>query len=251
MKILSLIAVALLFSTSLYAEHEHEEKEIIADRGEIERIDTKSLFEDVNFQVLLEERIQPEQTRKGTTYGFDSRTLLKFQADTMLTEKISLWGAIWLRDKQSNNNSDYIDYVDLYVGMSYSLHQYFSPYFFFERYYDKWVPENKYTGKQDNWGGFLALGFSGSLYNEGRHSISYYTEWYLSVEMNSYNGTGNIDNFNLWSTESAVKYSFKIYENTTLYLQPVWNTNSNEQGYGVHGYSDGVYSTRFGIQVAF
>ena len=253
---LSLLAATLLLSTSLYAEHEHEEKSIIADRGEIEIVDTKSLFENVNFQVLIEERIQPKQSRKGTDYGFDSRTLLKFQADTMITDKLSLWGAIWLRDKQSDNNSQYIDYVDMYAGMSYSVHKYFSPYFFFERYYDKWMPANNATGKIDHWGSFFALGFSGSLYSQGRHSIGYYTEWYYSMEMNGYTGQGNVENFNLWSTESAIKYSFKIYENTTLYVQPVWNTNQYDDvekgGYlGTHGYTDGYYSTRFGIQVGF
>ena len=228
MKKLSLIAAAMLLGSSLYAS---------GDTEEVTETET-SAFSNWNFNLLMEERVFSDKT---------SQTLLKIQTDTMLTEKISLWGAIWLRDKLPvytdehdllTGESDYINYVDIYAGMSYSLHQYFSPYFFIEQFIDRGHIDTLY-------GNFLATGFSGTLYNEGKHNISYYTEWYTTIN------TYELDNWNLWGTESAIKYKYSIYEQTQLYVQAVWNTDSDAEGYGVHGYSEGIYSTRLGIQVNF
>lgn len=227
MKKLALTTATLLLSTVLYAETGVEET------VEIET----AVASNWNFNLILEERVSSDKS---------SQTLIKIQTDTMLTEKISLFGAIWLRDKLPvyhdkgtlTDESEYINYVDLYVGMSYSLHQYFSPYFFFEQYIDRGHIDTEY-------GNFLATGFSGTLLNEGKHNISYYTEWYTTVN------TYELDNWHLWGTESALKYKYSIYDKTQLYLQAVWNTDSNDEGYGVHGYSEGTYSTRLGIQVNF
>jgi len=225
---LSLIAATILLGASLYAG------------GDIEEAAAEETTEtsNWNFNLLMEERIFSDKT---------SQTLLKIQTDTMLTDKISLWGAVWLRDKlpvyrdaedHSPLSSDYINYVDMYVGMSYSLHKYFSPYFFFEEFADRGHESTVY-------GSFLAVGFSGTLYNEGKHNISYYTENYYTLN------TYELENWNLWGTESAMKYKYSIYEQTQLYIQAVWNTDSDSEGYGVHGYADGIYSTRLGIQVNF
>ena len=230
MKKFSLLASAILLSTSLYASGDAEEAVVVEEET--------SALSNWNFNLLMEERIFSDKT---------SQTLLKIQTDTMLTEKLSLWGAVWLRDKLPvyhdagvlTNNSDYINYVDIYAGMSYSLYKYFNPYFFLEQYIDRAHDSTSY-------GNFLATGFSGTLYSEGKHNLSYYTEWYTTVN------TYELDNWHLWGTESAMKYKYSIYEQTQLFIQAVWNTDSDANGeYGLHGYSEGIYSTRLGIQVNF
>ena len=223
---LSLIAATLLLGTSLYAGGDAEDA-----------VEAETSTASWNFNILMEERIFSDQT---------SQTLLKIQTDRMLTDKLGFFGAIWLRDKlpvytdthHLAGESDYINYIDIYAGLSYSLHQYFNPYFFYEEYNDR-------GHETTQWGGFLATGFSGTLYNEGKHNLSYFTEWYTTLN------TYELDNWRLWGTESALKYKYSIYEQTQLYIQAVWNTDSDEEGYGVHGYSDGIYSTRLGIQVNF
>jgi hypothetical protein len=192
-----------------------------------------------NFNLLIEERVVSDKT---------SQTLLKLQADTYLTEKLSFFGGVWLRDQlpvyvlQSHphiaGDSDYINYVDIYGGLNYELYQYFNPYLFIEAYYDRPEPE-------DQWGTFAAVGFGGTLYSEGKHDLSYYTEWYITLD------TYDLESGRYWASESAMKYKYKIYDKTSLYLQAVWNTDVDEEGYGVPGYSDGTYSTRLGIQVDF
>ena len=223
---LSLIAATLLLGTSLYAGGDAEDA-----------VEAETSTASWNFNILMEERIFSDQT---------SQTLLKIQTDRMLTDKLGFFGAIWLRDKlpvyadthHLAGESDYINYIDIYAGLSYSLHQYFNPYFFYEEYNDR-------AHETTQWGGFLATGFSGTLYNEGKHNLSYYTEWYTTLN------TYELDNWRLWGTESTLKYKYSIYEQTQLYIQAVWNTDSDEEGYGVHGYADGIYSTRLGIQVNF
>jgi len=231
MKKYSLIATALLLGTSLYAEDTAITGDVVTAT-------------DWNFNVLIEERIASDKT---------SQTLLKLQAGTNITDKLSFFSGLWLRDKlpfyfsqvkldeadvyYQQNGSDYINYVDLYGGLSYNLHQYFNPYFFFEVYYDR--PD------ADQWGSFLALGFSGTLYSEGKHNVSYYSEFYYTVD------TYDLDSFNYWSSETALKYKYSIYEKTALYIQAVWNTDQDDAGYGVHDFSEGTYSTRLGIQVDF
>jgi len=224
---LSLIAATLLLGTSLYAGGDIEEA-----------LEVETSTATWNFNILMEERIFSDKT---------SQTLLKLQADHMITDKLGFFGGIWLRDKlpvyadshHLAGESDYINYIDMYAGLSYSLHQYFNPYFFYEEYNDR-------AHEATQWGGFLATGFSGTLYNEGKHNLSYFTEWYTTLN------TYELDNWRLWGTESALKYKYSIYEQTQLYIQAVWNTDSDENGeYGLHGYADGIYSTRLGIQVNF
>ena len=226
MKKSSLIVATLLLCTSLYAG------------GDIEAAaEETTAVSSWNFNLLMEERVFSDKT---------SQTLLKLQADTMLTEELTLWGGVWLRDKlpvytdpsHLSGESEYINYVDIFVGLSYSLHKYFNPYVFIEEYIDRGHETNQY-------GSFSAIGFSGTLYNEGKHNVGYFTEWYYTLN------TYDLENWNLWGTETAVKYKYTIYENTQLYIQGVWNTDSDDEGYGVHGYTDGIYSTRLGIQVNF
>ena len=232
MKKLSLIAATLLLGTSLYAEGDSE--------AAVEETEVASSW---NFNLLLEERVFSDKT---------SQTLLKLQTDTMLTEKLTLWGGLWLRDTLpvyydehilidnafTDEGSKYINYVDIFVGLAYSVHKYFNPYVFIEEYIDRGHEEALY-------GSFSAIGFSGTLYNEGKHNVGYFTEWYYTLN------TYDLENWNLWGTETAVKYKYSIYDKTQLYIQGVWNTDSDAEGYGVHGYSDGIYSTRLGIQVNF
>ena len=227
MKKLSRIVATLLLGTSLYAEGDIKEA--------VEETATASSW---NFNLLIEERVFSDKT---------SQTLLKIQTDTMLTEKLNLWGGLWLRDTlpiyrdthdHTPLSSDYINYVDIFVGLSYSVHQYFNPYVFIEEYIDRGHKEALH-------GSFLAYGFSGTFYNEGKHNLSYFTEWYSTLN------TYELDNWHLWGTESAMKYKYSIYDKTQLYIQAVWNTDSDAEGYGVHGYADGIYSTRLGIQVNF
>jgi hypothetical protein len=202
-------------------------------------VESASALQEWNFNMLFEERIFSDKT---------SQTVLKLQTDSSLTEKISIFGALWLRDTlpiyardvhpHLAGESEYVNYVDMFAGLSYDLLDYFSPYIFVEAYYDRPDPENQ-------WGTFSAIGFSGTLYNEGKHKLSYYTEWYFTLN------TYDLDAWRFWSTESAVKYKYKIYDKTSLYLQAVWNTDTDAEGYGVPGYSEGIYSTRLGIQVYF
>jgi len=227
MKKLSLITATMLLSVALYGEESVNTNE------------SASLLQNWNFNVLIEERVFSDET---------SQTLLKLQTDTSITDKISFFSAIWFRDQvpvytlgahpELLDKSEYIEYVDIFAGISYSMHQYFSPYVFLEAYYDRPILDNQ-------WGSFAAIGFSGTLYDEEKHNISYYTEWYFTLD------TYELDAGKFWSTESAIKYKYNIYEQTALYVQAVWNTDTDEEGYGVSGYSEGIYSTRIGIQVDF
>ena len=227
MKKLSIITAAMLLGAALYGEESVDTSESI------------STLKNWNFNIAIEDRIFSDKT---------SQTLLKLQTDTSITEKVSFFAAIWLRDQlpvyardahpHLAGESEYINYVDLFAGFSYDLHQYFSPYFFLEAYYDKPDPI-------DQWGNFAAVGFSGTLYAVNKHNISYYTEWYFTLD------TYDLDAGKFWSTESALKYKYNIYEQVSLYAQAVWNTDTDEEGYGISGYSEGIYSTRIGIQVDF
>jgi hypothetical protein len=231
MKKLSIITAVMLLGATLHAE---ESVDTAVDTAE-----SASILKNWNFNILIEDRIFSDKT---------SQTLLKLQADTSVTEKISFFSGVWLRDQlpvyaidthpHLDGKSEYINYVDIFAGLSYDLHQYFNPYIFLEVYYDKPDPTNQ-------WGTFAAAGFSGTLYSENKHNISYYTEWYFTLD------TYDLDAGKFWATESALKYKYNIYEQTALYVQAVWNTDTDEDGYGLTGYSDGIYSTRVGIQIDF
>jgi len=152
-----------------------------------------------NFNVLIEDRIFSDKT---------SQTLLKLQTDTDIAENLSFFGALWLRDQvpvyvrddypHLAESSDYINYSDIYAGIIYTKWRYFEPYAFFEEYYER-------ASLGDKWGNFAAVGFGGTLYDEGKHNISYYTEAYYSISVIGHDG------FDLWSTETAAKYKYKIY----------------------------------------
>jgi len=227
MKQVSLAVITVMIGTHLYGGEPVLQKESV------------STEQSWNFNLLMEDRIFSDST---------SQTLLKFQADTSLTDRLTFFSGVWLRDKlpvyvrgshpHKEGESDYIEYADIFGGLNYTLYQYFNPYVFVEIYYDVPDPDNQ-------WGTFAATGFSGTLYSVGKHDISYYTEWYFTLN------TYDLEAGRLWSTESAVKYKYKIYEKASLYLQAVWNTDTDTEGYGLHGYSEGIYSTRLGIQVDF
>jgi len=199
-----------------------------------------SVLNAVDFNILMEERVD---SRKS------SQTVLKFQAGDAITENLYFFSGLWLRDKlpivyEDNlhgsgliaGDSEYVNFVDLYGGLSYSFVSWFQLYGFYEVYYDR-------TG--DSFGTFTALGFSGTVIDMGNHNIGYFSELYLAKDSNS-----NADGYGIFGSESALKYRYAIYDkNAALYIQAVWNTDAEHtQQYRL---LDGYYSTRFGIQLNF
>ena len=193
----------------------------------------------VDYSILMEERVD---SRKS------SQTVLKFQAGNAITENLYFFSGLWLRDKlpiiYEDNHlgnpvagaSEYINFVDLYGGLSYSFVSWFQLYGFYEVYYDR-------TG--DSFGGFTALGFSGTVFDMGNHNIGYFSELYLAK-----NSDNTADGYGIFGSESAIKYKYGIYDkNAALYIQAVWNTDAQyTQQYRLQ---DGYYSTRFGVQLNF
>jgi len=194
----------------------------------------------IDYNILTEERVD---SRKS------SQTVLKFQAGDTITENLYFFSALWLRDKLpivyednlhgngfTQSDSEYVNFVDLYGGLSYSFVNWFQLYGFYEVYYDR-------TG--DSLGTFTALGFSGTILDQGNHSIGYFSELYLSKNSNK-----TADGYGIFGSESALKYKYSIYDkNAALYIQAVWNTDAEyTQQYRL---LDGYYSTRFGVQLNF
>ena len=198
-----------------------------------------SALDAVDFNILMEERVD---SRK------ESQTVLKFQAGDAIIENLYFFSGLWLRDKlpiidEDNHlgnlvtsDSEYINFVDLYGGLSYSFVSWFQLYGFYEVYYDR-------TG--DSLGTFTALGFSGTAIDIGNHNIGYFSELYLAKDSNV-----NADGYGIFGSESALKYKYSIYnKNVALYIQAVWNTDAEHTE--KYRLLDGYYSTRFGIQLNF
>ena len=193
----------------------------------------------VDLNILMEERVD---SRKS------SQTVLKFQAGQAITDDLYFFSGLWFRDKlpiiYADNglggleaeNSYYINFVDLYGGLQYSLTSWFAPYTFYEEYYDH---------TNDTFGGFLAFGFGGSAYDNGNHNVSYFSEIYFAENSNA-----SADAFGIFGSESALKYKYGIYDkNAALYVQAVWNTDATYTQQS--NLLDGYYSTRFGVQLNF
>ena len=212
MQVKKIIMLTLLFSTALHA---------------------------VDYNILMEERVD---SRKS------SQTVLKFQAGNAITENLYFFSGFWLRDKlpiiyEDNHlgnpvagDSEYINFMDLYGGLSYSFVSWFQLYGFYEVYYDR-------TGH--SFGTFIAFGFSGTILDMGNHNIGYFSELYLAKDSDK-----TADGYGIFGSESAIKYKYGIYDkNAALYIQAVWNTDAQyTQQYRLQ---DGYYSTRFGVQLNF
>ena len=193
----------------------------------------------VDYNVLMEERVDSRKV---------SQTVLKFQAGDSLADDLYLFSGLWFRDQlpiiyEDNGlgsltpgESEYIEFVDMYVGLQYAVTSWFQPYGFYEVYYDD---------TSNSFGSFGAVGFGGTALDHGHHNIGYFTELYLSNHSNS-----SADGFGIFGSESAVKYKYSIYDKqAALYIQAVWNTDASyTQQYRLE---DGYYSTRFGIQLNF
>ena len=193
----------------------------------------------VDYNILMEERVDSRKT---------SQTVLKFQVGQGITDDLYFFSGLWLRDKlptiyEDNHlgdltagDSEYVNFVDLYGGLSYSLVSWFQPYGFYELYYDR---------TSDSFGTFAALGFSGTLLDAGNHNIGYFSELYFAKDSDK-----TADGYGIFGSETALKYRYSIYDkNADLYVQAVWNTDAayTEQ----YRLQDGYYSTRFGVQLNF
>ena len=198
-----------------------------------------SSLQAVDYSILMEERIDARKI---------SQTLLKAQAGQAITDDLYFFSGLWLRDQipiiyEHNDQdvlvstkSEYINFVDLYGGLQYSLVSWFQPYSFYEVYYNN---------KSDSFGTFLAVGFAGTGFDMGNHNISYFSELYLAKDSNP-----TADGYGIYGSETALKYKYGIYDkNAALYIQAVWNTDaSHTDSYKL---VDGYYSTRLGIQLNF
>lgn len=252
MKRLSLITAALLISTSLYADGDLQLPVIEHEHGvDVNASDSSAL----TYGFSLEGRIRPEQTNNGFKNAQVNQFLTKIGFNYEINPKVGVFGSVWARSRNSpgwTTNDDYITAVDIFVGAYYNVHKYFNPYVFLERYVD-----SEYGQHTDDAGNptytndrlisdFGAIGFSGTAWKSGKHSISYYAEYYFSLGKQDGDYALDFpDTFDEYGSETAVKYSYKIYDNTTLYLQPTWYV------YGNKGYSKGVMEPRFGITIGF
>lgn len=198
-----------------------------------------SSLQAIDYNILMEERVNSERK---------SQTLLKFQLGHAITDDLYFFSALWLRDQlpilyEHNGgglyapaNSEYINFIDLYGGLSYSLASWFSPYFFYEQYYDNSAHETDF---------FVAIGFSGTVFDSGNHNVGYFSELY-----GARNSNNSLDGFGIFGSETAAKYKYAIYDKqAALYIQAVWNTDAAYTD--TYKLVDGYYSTRFGIQLNF
>lgn len=222
---------------------------IEAHSEEFEKVsaDAKSPW---SYNVALEGRVRSEQTNNGHKNGAVKQLLTKVGFNYTVNDEIGIFGSAWARTRHSDGwttNNDFVTAVDLFVGAYYSVNQYISPYFFLERYVD--MEEGQHSDGSINdtmLSDFGAIGVSGTLWKSGKHAVSYYAEYYFSLGKQEGDYALDFpDNFDEYGSETAVKYSYSIYEQTSLYIQPTWYV------YGNKGYSRGVFEPRFGISVAF
>jgi hypothetical protein len=246
MKKLSLIA-ALLLLTSNTSFAEENEVEITAPTAtrHIEahsiELDEAKVGADQEWTLKLsaEGRVRPETDV--------NQFLTKFDFGYTINEDFSLFASVWLRNRQQagyTTNTNFLTAGDFFVGVYYDLNKYINPYAFYEMYLDG--EKGDWNNYESVWSGFGAIGIGGTLYSEGKHSISYYTEYYFALGKQEGGYADDFqNNFDQYGSETALKYTYAVYDKTSIYIQPVWYT------YGTTKLDDGVFEARFGISVAF
>lgn len=243
MKKLSLITALLLLTCNASFAEETE-----AATTAIEHIEAHSVELDEanvgatkewNLKLSAEGRVRPETNV--------NQFLTKFDFGYTLSEDLSLFASVWLRNRQQSGyttNTNFLTAGDFFVGLYYDLYKYVNPYVFYEMYLDG--EKGDWNNNESVWSGFGAIGIGGTLYSSGKHSVSYYTEYYFALGTQEGGYAEDFqNNFDQYGSESALKYTYSIYDKTSLYLQPTWYT------YGPASLSDGVFEARFGISVAF
>lgn len=198
-----------------------------------------------NFSLGLEGRIRPQQNNAGQPNGQVNQLITKTGFNYAINDKVGIFGAAWFRSRQSFNydgsvyttNDDFITGMDFMMGVYYSINQYFTPYIFALTYKDRELADNHLTTN------FGAIGFSGTAYNSGKHAISYFAEYYYGLGKDDYGVYPEW--FDAAGSETAVKYTYTIYDNVYLHYQPTWYVFGNRQ------YDQGVIEHRFGIAVSF
>ena len=175
---------------------------------------------DINSAIFFEERVNQD---------YSSQTVLKLYVSKEYKEDFTLWGFIWLHDQvpfreNSDTQSQYIEFVDIFLGISWNLWDYFEPYLFYDKYYNRSI---------DYSSSYFAIGFDSILFHQSKHKLHYYFELYSEPK------NGNMDYF---GGESGLEYSYEIYKHTSLYCLPVWNQDQTHTN---------IYSFRYGIKVDF
>ena len=247
---ISLVAASVLLAgTMAYAGGDIEPTEAV-------------VVEDVSspwsYSLSMESRIRPNATYNGRNQGTVNQLVFRNDVNYAINDEIGIFGSLWFRDRQSYNfddtfeknddgimsdryttNNDYITAIDVMLGAYYSVNQYFTPYVFALTYFDN---ELANSHLQTSLG---AIGFSGTAWKSesGNQSLSYYFEQYFGIGQDEY-GVYE-DWFDNAGSETAVKYSYSVYDNTSLYYQPTWYV------FGARGYSQGALEHRFGIKVSF
>ena len=236
---LSLIAATLLLGNTVsFAEEKVIAEYIEAHSIELEEADVDDASP-WSFKLSAEGRTRPETNV--------NQFITRFDYGYTLSEDFSIFGAVWARNRQQDGyttNTDFVTAVDLMVGVYYDFNKYVNPYVFYEMYWDG--EKGDWNNNEAVWSGFGAAGIGGTLYSEGKHSVSYYAEYYFALGKQEGGYADDFqNNFDQYGSELAVKYNYTIYDKTSLYFQPTWYT------YGTAGLGDGVYESRFGISVAF
>jgi hypothetical protein len=232
MKKLSLIAATLLLmGTSLYATEGMMEAHGI-------ELDPDISPSPWSFKAALEERYRPTQRNNSKAIH---QSILRLGWGYTVNEDISLFGEFWGRNRQTDGyttNNDWVTAVDAMAGIYYEVNPYISPYAFYEMYYDAELADNK------GWSGFGAIGFTGTLFNSNKHTISYYYEYYFALGKQSGPYEGGFENFDEYGSEIALKYNYAIYDNVSFYFQPTWYV------YGAGGLDTGNVEYRVGINIS-
>jgi len=125
------------------------------------------------------------------------------------------------------------------LGAYYSVNQYFTPYVFGLTYFDNELDDNNMQTS------FGAVGFSGTAWKSesGKQSLSYYAEYYFGIGQDEYGDYA--DWWDAAGSETAVKYSYSIYDNTSIYYQPTWYVFADR------AFTKGCVEHRFGLKVTF
>ncbi len=231
MKKLSSLAALLILSTSVYAT----ESEMEAHGIDLDPEISTSAW---SFKSALEERYRPTQKNNA---GAIHQSILRLGWGYTVNDNISLFGEFWGRNRQTadyTTNDNWVTAVDSMAGIYYELNTYISPYAFYELYYDAELADLK------GWSGFGAVGVTGTLFNSGKHTVSYYYEYYFALGKQSGPYEGAFENFDEYGSEIAVKYNFDVYDNVSFYFQPTWYV------YGAGGLGTGNMEYRAGINIS-
>jgi len=229
--------------------------------GDIEPVEAPVVVEAASpwsFSIAMEGRNRPTQSYGSTIDEPTNQLVTKLGFGYTINDDWSIFGAAWLRHRvQSGDmepdpitgiwtdkyNDDMINAGDLMIGVYYSLNQYVNPYVFWCDYYDgTGGSKSKKDGDTKFWSGFGAVGIDGTLWSSGKHAFGYYTEYYFGLGDEDGYGT---ENWAQYGSETALKYTYTIYDHTSLYYQPTWMTG------GEHGPSNGYLEHRYGIKVTF